>query len=128
MRLFKYTCTSVLQLPKCIGVQMFDDHEIFNTYDKKISKGMNMKSIFYDLSYWEHLKISHLLDLMHIFNNVSYSLWHHILSKKHDKLKVRRDLISSNTKSKHWPRQENRGEDGHSFSFKKGYVPFILKK
>ena len=43
-------------------------------------------------------------------------------------LTIMRDLISSNTKKKHWPRQENRGEDGHSFSFKKGNVPWILKK
>ena len=41
---------------------------------------------------------------------------------------VKKYIISSNTKKKHWPRQENRGEDGHSFSFKKGDVPWILKK
>ena len=44
-------------------------------------------------------------------------------SQKNDKFSSKRDLISSNTKKKHWPRQENRGEDGHSFSFKKGDVP-----
>ena len=42
--------------------------------------------------------------------------------------KVRRDLISSNTKKKHWLRQENRRDDGHSFSYKQGDVPWILKK
>ena len=65
---------------------------------------------------------------MHIFKNVSCSLWRHISSKKSDKLKVTKDLISSNTKKKHWPRQETRREDGHSFSFKKCDVPWILKK
>jgi hypothetical protein len=89
---------------------------------------MKRKSIFYELPYWEHLKISHLLDPMHIFKNVSSSLWRHISSKESDTLAVRRDLISSKTKKKHWPRQESRGEVGPSWSFKEGDVPWILKK
>jgi hypothetical protein len=28
----------------------------------------------------------------------------------------------------HWPRKESRGEDDHSWSFKEGDVPWILKK
>ena len=110
------------------GEPMFDDPEFFNTYDEKIPKGMKRKSIFYELPYWKHLKISHLLDPMNIFKNVSCSLWRHISSKKHDRLKFRKYVISSNTKKKHWPRQENRIEVGPSFSFKKGDVPWILKK
>ena len=110
------------------GEPMFNDHEFFDTYDEKIPEGMKNKSIFYELPYWEYLKIAHLLDHVHIFKNVSCSLWHHIPSKKSDKLKVWRDLIFSNTKKNHCPRQENRGEDGHSFSYKKGDVPCILKK
>jgi hypothetical protein len=43
-------------------------------------------------------------------------------------LVVRRDIISSKTKKKHWPRQESRGEVGPSWSFKEGDVPWILKK
>ena len=89
---------------------------------------MKRKLIFYELPYWEHLKISHLLDTMHIFKNVSCSLLCHISSKKSDKMKARKYIISSNTKKKHWPRQETRREDGHSFSFKKCDVPWILKK
>jgi hypothetical protein len=89
---------------------------------------MKRKSIFYELPYWEHLKISHLLDPMHIFKSVSSSLWRHISSKESDTLDVRRDLISSKTKKKHWPRQESRGEVGPSWSFKEGDVPWILKK
>ena len=34
----------------------------------------------------------------------------------------------SNTKKKHWPRQQYRGEDGHYFSFQKGDVTWILKR
>ena len=86
------------------GEVMFDDPEFFDTYDEKIPKGMKRKLIFYELPYWEHLKISHLLYPMHIFKNVSCSLWHHISSKKSDKLKGRKYLISSNTKKKHWQR------------------------
>ena len=45
-----------------------------------------------------------------------------------DTLVVRRDLISSNTKKRHWPRKYSRGEVGPSWSFKEGDVPWILKK
>ena len=47
---------------------------------------------------------------------------------KSDTLVVRRDLISSNTKKRHWPRKESRGEVGPSWYFKEGDVPWILKK
>ena len=90
---------------------IFNDTEFFDTYDEKIPKGMKRKSIFYELPYWEHLKIAHLIDPMHTLKNVSSSLWTHISSKKKDKLSSKRDLISLNIKKKHWPRQENRGED-----------------
>jgi len=63
------------------GDPMFDDLELFDTYVEKLPIGMKNKSIFYEIPYWEHLKISHLLDPMHIFKNVSYSLWRHISSK-----------------------------------------------
>ena len=60
--------------------------------------------------------------MFHVICGITYH------PKKSDKLKLRKDLISSNTKKKHCPRQENRGEDDHSLSFKKGDVPWILKK
>jgi hypothetical protein len=41
---------------------------------------------------------------------------------------VRRDIISSKTKKKHWPRHESRGEASPSWSFNEGDVPWILKK
>ena len=41
---------------------------------------------------------------------------------------MRRDIISSKTKNKHWPRQESRGEAGPSWFFKEGDVAWILKK
>ena len=49
------------------GEPMFDDLEFFDTYVEKFPIGMKRKSIFYDLPYWEHLNISHLLYPMHIF-------------------------------------------------------------
>ena len=51
----------------------------------------------------------------------------HII-KKSDTLAVRRDFISSNTKNKHWPKNKNRGEASHPWSFKEDDVPLILKK
>jgi hypothetical protein len=36
-----------------------------------ILNGMKRKSIFYELPYWKDILISHLLDPMHIFKNVS---------------------------------------------------------
>ena len=41
---------------------------------------------------------------------------------------VRREIIASNTKKRHWLRKETRGEDGPSWYFKEGDVPWILKK
>ena len=64
------------------GEPLFDDPNFFDTYDEKMPIGMKRKSIFYELLYWEHLRIAHLLDPMHIFKNVSSSLWGHISSKK----------------------------------------------
>ena len=86
------------------GEPMFDDLEFFDTYVEKFSIRMKRKSIFYNLPYWEHIKITHLLDTMRIFKNVSYSLWRNISSKQSDTLVVRKDIITSKTKNKHWPR------------------------
>jgi hypothetical protein len=79
------------------GEPVFDDLEFFDTYVEKMPILMKRKSIFYELPYWEHLKISHLLDPMHLSRYVSSSLWRHISSNKSDTLAVRRDLISLNT-------------------------------
>ena len=56
------------------GEPMFNDPEFFDTYVEKFPIRMKRKSIFYNLPYWEHLKVTHLLDPMHIFKNFSYSL------------------------------------------------------
>jgi hypothetical protein len=65
---------------------------------------------------------------MHILKNVSYSLWSKISLNKSDILAIRRVLIASNTKRRHWPRKETRGEACPSCSFKEDDVPWILKK
>jgi hypothetical protein len=84
---------------------MLDDFEFFDSYVEKIPIGMKRKSIFYELPYWEHLTIVHLLNPMHILKNVSSSLWRHISLNKSDTLAIRRDLIASNTKKSHWIRK-----------------------
>ena len=71
---------------------------------------------------------------MHILKNVSYSLWRRISSKQSDTLAIRKDIITSKTKKKHWPRQlESTGSEvgagpSNSWFFKEGDVPWILKK
>ena len=71
---------------------------------------------------------------MHIFKNVSSSLWRHISSKQSDTLVVMKDLITSKTKKKHWPKQlESTGSEAglgpsNSWYFKEGDVTCILKK
>jgi hypothetical protein len=72
------------------GEPMFYDPKCFDTYVEKIPIGMKRKSIFYELPYWEHLKIGHLVDPMHIFKNVSSSLWRQISWNKSNALVVRR--------------------------------------
>ena len=95
--------------------------------------GMKRKYIFYNLPYWENLKITLLLDPMHIFKKFSSSLWRNISSKKSDTLAVRKYLITSKTKKKHWPRRlESTGAEAgvgpsNSWYFKEGDVPWILK-
>ena len=49
---------------------MLDDPKFFETNGEKIPIGMKTQSVFYELLYWEHLKIVHLLDPMHILKNV----------------------------------------------------------
>jgi hypothetical protein len=39
---------------------------------------MKRKIVFYELPYWEHINIAHLLDPMHILKNASSSLWKNI--------------------------------------------------
>jgi hypothetical protein len=107
---------------------MFNDHEPFDTYVEKIHIGMKRKFVFYELLYREHIYIGHLLDLMHILKNVSPYLWRHISWNKSNTMAIGRDLIVSNTKKRHWPRNETRGEASPSWSFKEGDVPWILKK
>jgi hypothetical protein len=107
---------------------MVDDLEFFDTYVEKMPIGMKRKSVFYELPYWEHLKIDNLLDPMHILKNISSSSRRHISWNKSDTMVFKRDLIALNTKKRHWPSNETRGEDGSSWSFKEGDVPWILKK
>ena len=65
------------------GEPMFDDLEFFDTYVEKFPNGMKRKSIFYNLPYWEYLKITLLLDPMHIFKNVSsFFMEAHIIETK----------------------------------------------
>ena len=48
------------------GKPLFNDPKFFDTYVEKIPTRMKMKTIFYDLSYWENIKFFLLLYPMHI--------------------------------------------------------------
>jgi hypothetical protein len=61
---------------------MYDDPVFFDNYVEKIPIGMKRKFVFYDIQFCKYVKISHLLDHMHILKIVSYSLWRHISLKK----------------------------------------------
>ena len=94
---------------------------------------MKRKSIFNNLPFWEHIKITHLLDPMHIFKNVSSYLWRHISWKQSETFVVRKDPITSKNKRKHWLRKlESTGSEAgagpSTWYFKEGDVPWIFKK
>jgi hypothetical protein len=61
------------------GEPMFNNLEFFDTCVEKMHIRMKKKSIFYELPYWEHLNIGHLLYPMHIFKNVSFFMEAHIM-------------------------------------------------
>lgn len=63
------------------GEIMFDDPKLLDTDVEKFPIGMKRKFAFSDLTYWLQLNISNLLDPMHIFQNVSSSLWRNISLK-----------------------------------------------
>lgn len=64
-------------------------------------KGMKWKASFVLLPYWTELKIHHLLDPMHIFKNVSASIWRHVTGRK-DTDAAREDLQEAGSKANAW--------------------------
>ena len=55
-----------------------------------------------------HCNICHLLDPMHIFQNVGSSIWEHVIGKR-DNVSIREDLRVAGRMRQAWPR----GEGGH---------------
>ena len=55
---------------------MFEDPKNFNNYVEKMSIGMKRKFVFYELPYWEQVKITDLPDPMHILKNVYGDMYH----------------------------------------------------
>ena len=79
---------------------MFNKPKFFDTYVETTAIKMKREYVFYDIPYWVHLKIPYLLDLMHIFKNVSILFMEVDIIIQRDTLGVRRDIIISNTKNK----------------------------
>lgn len=84
------------------------------------SKLRATKSIFYRLEYWRSLKITHLLDPMHIFKNVADQLWRH-LNGERDTTAARRDLVVASTKQSLWP-TTSEAEEAVSYE----HAPWVL--
>ncbi|XP_075481115.1 uncharacterized protein LOC142521824 [Primulina tabacum] len=80
---------------KSIGVLKSNKDEIKSCWKKK--------SIFFELEYWEHLHVRHVLDMMHIEKNVCESLIGTLLEipgKTKDGVAARLDLVACYTLSK----------------------------
>ncbi|XP_057779975.1 uncharacterized protein LOC130998576 [Salvia miltiorrhiza] len=76
--------------------------------DKRIWK---KKSIFFQLEYWEHLHVRHILDVMHIEKNICESLIGTLLNipgKTKDGLASRKDLVSMKMRTELAPIQGDR--------------------
>lgn len=56
---------------------MADWQKLWIESETKPINGIKNLSIFLCLPYWNNLLINHLLDPMHIFKNVSESIWKH---------------------------------------------------
>ncbi|XP_020272145.1 uncharacterized protein LOC109847320 [Asparagus officinalis] len=69
------------------------------TRDEELPKGWTKFSIFFQLPYWQKLKIRHNLDVMHIEKNICDNLLSTLLQdgkKSKDDLRARRDLNALN--------------------------------
>ncbi|XP_031131839.1 uncharacterized protein LOC116033221 [Ipomoea triloba] len=64
------------------------------------------RSIFWDLTYWEHLGVRHCLDVMHIEKNVCESIIGKLLNiqgKTKDGIKARKDMVEMGIREKLTP-------------------------
>lgn len=61
----------------------------------RMPKRINRPYKFSNLPYWKELKVTHLLDPIHMFKNELGSLWKHISSTKKDTNASTRDLVVS---------------------------------
>jgi hypothetical protein len=84
-----------------------DDLDDFKIPLDHMPKGMNKASKFYNLPYWKELKVAHLLDPMHVFKNVSNSLWKHISSTEKDTNASRRYLDHVKDKERSMRKRNN---------------------
>ena len=94
----KWTTGSLIEAELTSNINEDDDcHNAGN-----ITSMSTSISIWYTLEYWKNLKITHLLDPMHIFKNVAHSLWKHLVGLK-DIEAAREDLKHQNYKPTLWP-------------------------
>jgi hypothetical protein len=85
--------------------------DLWNTTSTNHPKGMKRLSCFYDLKYWVHNTIHHLLDPVHITKNVYHSLISHLLGEK-ESAKTWIDLEACNLKKEFWKHEDGSYEVG----------------
>jgi len=81
--------------------------------EKKLEDWLKKRSIFFMLPYWEHNKLRHNLDVMHIERNVFENLIATLLDiefKTKDGLQVRLDLVELGIRQKHHPVVDDQGK------------------
>ncbi len=79
--------------------------DLWNTTSANHPEGMKRFSCFYDLKYWVHNTIHHLLDPVHIVKNVCHSLISHLLGEK-ESAKAWTDLEAWNLKKEFWKHED----------------------
>jgi hypothetical protein len=87
-------------------------------------EGTKRFSCFYDLKYWVHNTIHHLLDPMLIMKNVCHSLISHLLGEE-ESAKAWTDLKACNLKKEFWKHEDGSYKVGswvHNKSEQKAFV------
>jgi hypothetical protein len=79
--------------------------DLWNTTLANHPGGTKRFSCFYDLKYWVHNTIHHLLDPVHIMKNVCHSLISHLLGEK-ESAKTWTNLEACNLKNEFWKHED----------------------
>jgi len=99
--------------------------DLWNTTSANHLEGMKRFSCFYDLKYWVHNTIHHLLDPMHIMKNLCHSLISHLLGEK-ESAKAWTDLEACNLKKEFWKHEDGSYKVGSWVLSKSEWKTFFI--